>query len=56
MPFNLQCKVILGDDRERTGILINIDDPDGIIKMDTTDQLKVLPLNSVAKLGKLNNV
>lgn len=46
-----QVKVIMGDDRERVGTLINIDDPDGIIKMDQNDQLKILPLKFLAKLG-----
>ena len=46
--------MIVGDDRERVGILINIDDPDGIIKMDQTDQLKILPLKYLAKLGPAN--
>ena len=50
----LQVKVILGDDRERIGTLINIDDPDGIIKMDQTEQLKILPLKFLAKLGPTN--
>ncbi|CAH3030076.1 unnamed protein product [Porites evermanni] len=49
-----KVKVILGDDRERTGTLINIDDPDGIIKMDQTDQLKILPLKYLAKMGPTN--
>ncbi|XP_015766127.1 PREDICTED: transcription elongation factor SPT5-like [Acropora digitifera] len=46
-----KVKVIMGDDRERVGTLINIDDPDGIIKMDQNDQLKILPLKFLAKLG-----
>ena len=50
----LQVKVILGDDRERTGTLINIDAPDGIIKMDQTEQLKILPLKYLAKMGPTN--
>ncbi|XP_078367088.1 LOW QUALITY PROTEIN: transcription elongation factor SPT5-like [Oculina patagonica] len=49
-----KVKVIFGDDRERVGTLINIDDPDGIIKMDQTDQLKILPLKFLAKLGPTN--
>ncbi|XP_078372534.1 uncharacterized protein LOC144656167 isoform X2 [Oculina patagonica] len=44
-----KCKVILGDNSGRTGVLINIDDSDGIIKMDWTDQLKILPLKFLAK-------
>ena len=46
--------MIMGDDRERVGTLINIDDPDGIIKMDQTEQLKILPLKYLAKLGQTN--
>lgn len=46
-----KVKVIMGDDRERVGTLINIDEPDGIIKMDQNDQLKILPLKFLAKLG-----
>ncbi|XP_068702308.1 transcription elongation factor SPT5-like [Montipora capricornis] len=49
-----KVKVIMGDDRERVGTLINIDDPDGIIKMDQTEQLKILPLKFLAKLGQTN--
>ncbi|KAJ7380312.1 Transcription elongation factor SPT5 [Desmophyllum pertusum] len=45
-----KVKVIIGDDRERVGTLINIDDPDGIIKMDQTDQLKILPSNTSPNL------
>lgn len=48
----LQVKVIFGDDRERIGTLINIDDPDGIIKMEQTEQLKILPLKFLAKIGQ----
>ena len=30
---------------------MNIDEPDGILKMDHTDQLKILPLKFLAKRG-----
>ena len=44
-----QVKVLQGNDRDLTGTLINIDDADGIIKMDRNDQLKILPLGFLAK-------
>ncbi|XP_048581601.1 transcription elongation factor SPT5 isoform X2 [Nematostella vectensis] len=46
-----KVKVIVGDYRERTGTLINIDDKDGIIKMDRPEELKILPLDYLAKLA-----
>ncbi|XP_077978109.1 transcription elongation factor SPT5-like [Glandiceps talaboti] len=48
-----KVKVILGEDRESTGILINIDGQDGIVKMDqggTDVQLKILQLRHLGKL------
>ncbi|XP_031557165.1 transcription elongation factor SPT5-like [Actinia tenebrosa] len=51
-PSKLEkVKVITGDDRECTGTLINIDNDDGIIKMDKTEQLKILPLKYLAKIA-----
>ncbi|XP_033102671.1 transcription elongation factor SPT5-like isoform X2 [Anneissia japonica] len=44
-----RVKVILGDDRESTGMLINIDGEDGIVKMDQAD-LKILQLRFLGKL------
>ena len=49
-----QVKVISGDDRDNIGTLINIDDKDGIIKMDRTDQLKILPLEFLGKLSTVD--
>lgn len=49
--FVSQVKVISGDDRDNTGTLINIDDRDGIVKMDRTEQLKILPLKDLGKLS-----
>lgn len=44
-------KVITGEDRESTGVLINIDGEDGIVKMDLGhSNIKILSLNSLAKL------
>ncbi|XP_072045475.1 transcription elongation factor SPT5-like [Amphiura filiformis] len=47
-----RVKVILGDDRESTGVLINIDRDDGIVKMDQVvgADIKILQLRNLAKL------
>lgn len=46
-----RVKVITGEDRESTGVLINIDGEDGIVKMDLGQaDIKILSLNSLAKL------
>ena len=46
----LQVKILAGDDKEATGLLINIDGPDGIIKMDRAEHgLKILQLHLLAK-------
>ncbi|XP_070567089.1 transcription elongation factor SPT5-like [Ptychodera flava] len=48
-----KVKVILGEDRESTGTLINIDGSDGIVKMDQGGpdvQLKILQLRHLGKL------
>ncbi len=43
-------KIIAGDDKDATGSLINIDGPDGIIKMDRAEhELKILQLHLLAK-------
>ena len=44
--------MILGDDRESTGVLINIDSTDGIVKMDQVvgADIKILQLRNLAKL------
>uniref|UniRef100_A0A3P9NKA0 Transcription elongation factor SPT5 n=1 Tax=Poecilia reticulata TaxID=8081 RepID=A0A3P9NKA0_POERE len=41
---NNKVKVILGEDREATGILLSIDGDDGIVRMELDDQLKILNL------------
>lgn len=47
----LQVKVILGEDREATGVLLSIDGEDGIIRMDLEDQqIKILNLRFLGKL------
>ncbi|EOA94050.1 Transcription elongation factor SPT5 [Anas platyrhynchos] len=43
-------KVILGEDREATGILLSIDGEDGIVRMDLDEQLKILNLRFLGKL------
>lgn len=45
-----QVKVILGEDREATGILLSIDGEDGIVRMDLEEQLKILNLRFLGKL------
>ncbi|XP_030848891.1 transcription elongation factor SPT5 [Strongylocentrotus purpuratus] len=48
-----RVKVIMGDDRESTGTLINIDAEDGIVKMDLgAADIKILQLKMLAKLYK----
>ena len=43
----------MGDDRESTGTLINIDAEDGIVKMDLgAADIKILQLKMLAKLYK----
>ncbi|OBS78513.1 hypothetical protein A6R68_19107 [Neotoma lepida] len=48
---NNKVKVILGEDREATGVLLSIDGEDGIIRMDLEDQqIKILNLRFLGKL------
>lgn len=47
---NSRVKVILGEDREATGVLLSIDNEDGIVRMDLDDQLKILNLHFLGKL------
>lgn len=49
MP-TLQVKVILGEDREATGVLLSIDGEDGIVHMDLDEQFKILNLRFLGKL------
>lgn len=48
--FLLQVKVIMGEDREATGILLSIDGDDGIVRMELDDQLKILNLRFLGRL------
>ncbi|XP_038052973.1 transcription elongation factor SPT5-like [Patiria miniata] len=41
-----------GDDRDQTGVLISIDNDDGIVKMDGPSDFKILNLRVLAKLHK----
>lgn len=43
--------MILGEDREATGMLLSIDGEDGIVRMELDEQLKILNLRF---LGILN--
>lgn len=43
-------KVILGEDREATGVLLSIDGEDGIVRMELDEQLKILNLRFLGKL------
>ncbi|KFO71672.1 Transcription elongation factor SPT5 [Cuculus canorus] len=45
-----KLEVILGEDREATGILLSIDGEDGIVRMDLEEQLKILNLRFLGKL------
>ncbi|EMP23814.1 Transcription elongation factor SPT5 [Chelonia mydas] len=47
---NNKVKVILGEDREATGVLLSIDGEDGIVRMDLEEQLKILNLRFLGKL------
>jgi len=44
-----KVKILSGDHKDGTGVLINIDGIDGIIKMDTSDVLIILELKLLAK-------
>lgn len=46
----VKVKVILGEDREATGILLSIDGDDGIVRMELDDQLKILNLRFLGRL------
>lgn len=46
----VQVKVILGEDREATGILLSIDGDDGIVRMEMDDLLKILNLRFLGRL------
>ncbi|XP_074666244.1 transcription elongation factor SPT5-like isoform X2 [Strix aluco] len=45
-----KVKVILGEDREATGILLSIDGEEGVVRMDLEEQFKILNLRSLGKL------
>uniref|UniRef100_A0A8D2ZTW6 Transcription elongation factor SPT5 n=1 Tax=Scophthalmus maximus TaxID=52904 RepID=A0A8D2ZTW6_SCOMX len=47
---SITVKVILGEDREATGILLSIDGDDGIVRMELDDQLKILNLRFLGRL------
>lgn len=45
--------MILGEDREATGVLLSIDGEDGIVRMDLDEQLKILNLRFLEAPGGL---
>ena len=47
--FYFQVKILSGDHKDETGVLINIDKPDGVIKMDGNELLIILQLKFLAK-------
>uniref|UniRef100_A0A8C5CEE5 Transcription elongation factor SPT5 n=1 Tax=Gadus morhua TaxID=8049 RepID=A0A8C5CEE5_GADMO len=47
---NNKVKVILGEDREATGVLLSIDGDDGIVRMELDGQLKILNLRFLGRL------
>ncbi|XP_034294075.1 transcription elongation factor SPT5 isoform X1 [Pantherophis guttatus] len=47
---NDKVKVLLGEDREGTGMLLSIDGDDGIVRMNPEEQLKILNLRFLGKL------
>uniref|UniRef100_A0A4W3HGL2 Transcription elongation factor SPT5 n=1 Tax=Callorhinchus milii TaxID=7868 RepID=A0A4W3HGL2_CALMI len=49
---NDKVKVILGEDREATGMLLSIDGEDGIVRMELDDQLKILNLRFLGILSE----
>ena len=48
---NHKVKVLHGDDQGHTGELISIDGNDGIVRMDADQQLKILQLKFLGKIG-----
>ena len=46
---NIQVKGITGPNRGLIGTLINIDEGDGIVKLDADAALKIISLNQLAK-------
>ncbi|XP_015676506.1 transcription elongation factor SPT5, partial [Protobothrops mucrosquamatus] len=47
---NDKVKVLLGEDREATGMLLSIDEGDGIVRMNPEEQLRILNLRFLGKL------
>ncbi|KAL7980708.1 hypothetical protein Chor_001862 [Crotalus horridus] len=47
---NDKVKVLLGEDREATGMLLSIDGEDGIVRMNPEEQLRILNLRFLGKL------
>ncbi|CAK4078924.1 unnamed protein product [Aphanomyces euteiches] len=48
---NNNVKILVGEEAGKTGSLIGTDPPDGIVKMDSTAEIKIYPLSHLAKLA-----
>ncbi len=48
---NDNVKILVGEEVGKTGSLIGTDPPDGIVKMDGSAEIKIYPLNHLAKLA-----
>ncbi|ETE63753.1 Transcription elongation factor SPT5, partial [Ophiophagus hannah] len=46
----LQVKVLLGEDREATGMLLSIDREDGIVRMNPEEEIRILNLRFLGKV------
>ncbi len=47
---NDKVKVIAGEDRESTGVLLSIDSSEGVVKLDQSGDVKMLQLKYLAKM------
>jgi len=45
-----RVKVIMGEDRDLTGILLSIDSQEGVVKLDQTGDVKMLQLKYLSKM------
>lgn len=45
-----RVKFLVGEDREATGQLLSIDSQEGVVKMDASDEIKMIPLNYLCKM------
>jgi transcription elongation factor SPT5 len=45
-----KVKFLVGEDREATGMLLSIDSQEGVVKMDNSEEIKMIPLNYLCKM------